>query len=599
MPTSPIAPGTPRATHPGRPPFVPASVDATTFPALEPLFRDLLDRPVATPADLEAWLLDRSDLAAAVGEGRAKLYVAMSCRTDDGAAQQAYASYIEHVAPLLEPLFFELNRRLVELERAHPLDQARYGVLLRAARMDAALFRPENVPLNTELTTLAQKYDQVAGAMTVTFDGEERTLPQMARVQEETDRARREQAWRLVAARRAQDTDAIDAIYDAMIDLRTRVARNAGHVTYTSFAFAQKHRFDYGVAECLRFHEGVQHAIVPLVRRLDEQRRRTLGVDTLRPWDLAVDVKGRPPLRPFTNGADLVAKSRAVFRRLDPRLADLFDTLGDGTERVASAADVGRVLLDLDSRPGKAPGGYQYMLERARRPFIFMNATGMQRDMETMVHEAGHAFHSMLCTNEPLVDYRESPIEFAEVASMSMELLSMAHWGPKGPGRAFYDDDVSYARAQRGQVLNTLSRLPWTATIDAFQHWVYAHPGHTRAERTAHWLSLDDRFGTRCDWSGLEAYRATIWQRQLHLFSVPFYYIEYGIAQLGALQLWLHAMEHGERSAIERYIKALSLGGSRPLPELFDAAGLTFDFGPETLARLAARVGEYLDRLPE
>ncbi|MDX2131136.1 MAG: M3 family oligoendopeptidase [Planctomycetota bacterium] len=579
--------------------FVPAEVDATTFPPLEPLFRDLLERPVTSPGALEAWLLDRGELIAAVGEGRSRLYIAMTCRTGESQTQEAFTRYLEDVAPRLSPLFFELDTRLVDLERAHRLDEARYAVLLRNARADVAIFRPENVPLVTEIDKLAQQYDQVCGAMTVEFDGQTRTPSQMARYLELPERATRERAWRSVAERRLNDRERVDAIYDELVALRTRVARNAGFDTYTPYAFAQLHRFDYGVAACERFHEAVEREIVPLVRRLEAQRARTLGVQTLRPWDLAVDVKGRPPLRPFDTGADLIARMRTVFRRLDPRLGELFERLGDGTESVRSDADVGRVRLDLDSRPGKAPGGYQSMLHRSRVPFIFMNAAGLQRDVMIMAHEAGHAFHSMLCEHEPLVEYRDAPIEFAEVASMAMELLSMRHWGPLGPGRAFYDDDESFRRAQRDQLQQTISRLPWIATIDAFQHWVYANPGHTRDARTAQWLALDARFGSSVSWEGLEPARDAAWQRQGHLFSYPFYYIEYAIAQLGALQLWLDAVEKDEADAIGRYTSALALGGSRPLPELFARAGLPFDFGPEIVSRLAEGVERHLERLPE
>ncbi|GJQ30753.1 MAG: oligoendopeptidase F [Phycisphaerae bacterium] len=580
--------------------FVPETLDATDFTHLEPLIRALLDRPLMAAGDVEAWLLDRSDLYAAISEGRARLYIAMTCNTEDEGAQQAYARYIEDVAPKLTPLFFELDRKLVEAANTTGLNMPRYAVLLRNAKADVDLFRPENVLLETQLAQLAQRYDQVAGAMTVEFDGREQTLPQMARYQEMTDRAVRERAWRASAARRLRDRDTIDAIYDEMVALRDRVAKNAGYADYVGYAFTSKHRFDYDVAACVRFHDGVADAIVPLVRALEDERRRSLGVERLCPWDLSVDVKGRPPLRPFEGGADLIRKGRVVMHRLDHRLAGLFEQLGDGTGRVQSAADVGRVMLDLDSRKGKAPGGYQYNLDRLRKPFIFMNAAGMHRDVETLVHEAGHAFHSMLCADEPLSEYRESPTEFAEVASMSMELLTMRHWGPSGDGReGFYPNEEDFRRACRDQLKHSVLLLPWIATIDAFQHWVYTHPGHTRAARTAQWLAIDDRFGSSVSWAGLEDVRASLWHRQMHLFDHPLYYIEYGIAQLGALQLWLHALEAGEASAVERYMRALRLGGSRPLPALFEAAGLTFDFGPETVRRLADRVRAELAKIPE
>ncbi|MFA6044883.1 MAG: M3 family oligoendopeptidase [Phycisphaerales bacterium] len=578
--------------------FVPAALDAAKFDQISPLIDTLLARPLNAASDLEKWLLDRSELAAAISEGRARLYIASTCNTSDTAAQAAYTAYLQEVAPKLSPLFFELDKKLVETVKKHPLP-ARYDVLVRSATADVELFRPENVPLETELAQLGQKYDQIAGAMTIEFDGKERTLPQMAMYQENTDRTVRERAWRAVAERRLQDHQAITGVYDEMIRLRNQVGINAGFPNYVGFAYKTYHRFDYDVAACERFHAGVEAAFVPLMRALDAERASALKVPALRPWDMNVDVKGRGPLKPFEGGADLVAKSRVVFRRLDARLAGLFEQLGDGRGRVRSAADAGANMLDLDSRMGKAPGGYQYMLERSRVPFIFMNAAGVHKDVQTMVHEAGHAFHSMLCVDEPLVEYRSSPIEFAEVASMSMEMLTMKHLGPGEAGTAFYDNPESLRRACRDQLKRAVTVLPWIAIIDAFQHWVYANPTHSHEQRAATWLALDERFGSKLDWSGLEKARALLWHRQMHLFGAPFYYIEYGIAQLGALQLWLHSLEHGEASAVEHYIKALSLGGSRPLPELFKAAGLVFDFGPETLKRLADRIHKELAKFPE
>jgi oligoendopeptidase F len=575
--------------------FVPADLDGTRWDQIEPLGRALLERPVGSVEDLERWLVDRSELDAACSEAQANLYIAMTCHTEDQEKQAAFTRYIETIPPRLKPLAFELDKRQAELfSRLRP-DASRYGVLERATRAEVELFRAENVPIQTELAKLSQRFDQVAGAMTVTFEGREQTLPQMARYQEATDRSVREAAWRAVAERRGADRDVIDEIFDRMIELRDRMARNAGFDDYVGYAFRSMHRFDYGPRECFEFHRACAEVVVPLMRRLESRRASLLGVDVLRPWDLSVDVKGRPPLRPFEGGRQLMRKSVATFRRLDERLAAMLSRLGDGSE--ARGAE-GGACLDLDSRRGKAPGGYQYMRDRSRRPFIFMNAAGLQRDVATMLHEAGHAFHSMLCEREPLVAYRHAPIEFAEVASMSMELLTMPHWGPAGD-ECFYTDEEQLGRARRQQIERSVTLLPWIATIDAFQHWLYTHPGHTRAQRTAYWLDLDRRFGSSCSWSGLERFREFAWQRQGHLFNHPFYYIEYGIAQLGALQLWLMSLEKGEEAAVEAYLRGLALGGSRPLPELFAAAGLRFDFGPTTVARIVERVERELEKLPE
>lgn len=572
--------------------FVPAEIDATRFEAVEPLYRALLERPISSAAELERWLIDRGELDAACSEARANLYIAMTCFTEDAARQQAFARYVEEVPPRLKPLDFALDRRYVELASRFALSPERYRVLDRDIRCEVELFREENVPLETELELLVQKFEQVAGAQTVHFEGREQTLPQMARYQEMTDRAVREAAWHAVAERRLRDAPAIDEIYDAMIALRDRIARNAGFDSFIPFAFKRKHRFDYTPRHCFEFHEAVERHVAPLMRGLNRERRSALGVGALRPWDLVVDPKGRPPLRPFEGGRELVAKATATFSRLDPRLGAMLGSLGDGSE--ARGAE-GGACLDLDTRKGKAPGGYQYMRDRSRRSFIFMNAAGLSRDVETMLHEAGHCFHSMLCVEEPLLAYRSAPIEFCEVASMSMELLTMPHWGDAG---GFYPTSEEHARAVRKHLEGVISILPWIATIDAFQHWVYANPGHKREERVACWLELDRRFGPECDWSGLEPALQRQWQRQSHLFSHAFYYIEYGIAQLGALQLWLVSKERGSVEAVEAYLRAMRLGGSRPLPELFDAAGLRFDFGPATVGRISERLAREIEALP-
>ncbi len=571
--------------------FVPGTIDATRWENIEPLMTALLSRPVGSGKVFEKWLVDRSELEAARAEAEAVLYINMTCHTEDEGAQRAYAAYIETVPPRIKPAAFELDKRQVELAKKFVLEpRQRYEVLNRDTAAEVEVFREANVPIQTELEKLSQGYQQVVGAMTVQFEGREQTFPQMAKYQEQTDRAVREKAWRAVVERRLKDRETIDGTFDQMIGLRHTMAKNAGFADFVGYAFKAKKRFDYTPADCRKFHEACERVVVPFQRRQDEKRKRQLKVDALRPWDLSVDPKNRAALRPFEGGVDLMRRSVAAITKLDPRLGKMLATMGDGSNKNGAAGGAG---LDLDSRKGKAPGGYQSMLDRSRRAFIFMNAAGLHRDVETMVHEAGHAFHSMLCVDEPLVRYRSAPLEFCEVASMSMELLTMPHYA------AYYGSEEDIARARRIQLERTYEILPWIATIDAFQLWLYANPTHTREERTAQWLALEDRFGRSVSWEGLDDARAAAWQKQMHLFGAPFYYIEYGIAQLGALQLWLKSLEEGERSAIDAYFAGLSLGGSRPLPELFRATGLKFDFGPETVKRLVERVEREMERLPE
>ncbi|MBX3364638.1 MAG: M3 family oligoendopeptidase [Phycisphaeraceae bacterium] len=576
--------------------FVPRDLDARDWGQVSPLLDDLQHRAIESLSDLEQWLIDRSELEAACSEAQADLYIAMTCHTEDQAVQAAYTRFVEEIPPRLKPRLFELDRRLAEMAPKVGLNGARYEVLLRDTKAGVELFRQENVPLETELELLAQRFGQVIGGLTVEFAGAERTLPEMARYLESPDRAERESAWRAVAACRLGVRDTLDELLDRMIAQRHQVAKNAGFADFVGYIFKSKLRFDYTPEDCRRFHDAVEKIVVPFNERVQARRERDMGLSSLRPWDVSVDPLGRPALRPFEGGRQLYERSALAFDRLEPRLGGMFRRLGEGM--APDSPHVRTRMLDLDTRKGKAPGGYQYMRDRSREPFIFMNAAGVHRDLETMVHEAGHAFHSMLSAHEPLLHYRNAPLEFCEVASMSMELLTMPHWGDAG---GFYPDGDDLARAQRQQVEGSVGTLAWIATIDAFQHWMYAHPEHTRAERGDHWLTLDRRFGSmgryRLDWSGLdEAYRSTYWQRQGHLFMAPFYYIEYGIAQIGALQLWIKSLDEGASSAIDAYMHALRLGGSRPLPELFKACGLRFDFGPETLGPIVDRVERELEK---
>lgn len=550
------------------PPFVPPDLDAGRHEAVQALVGALLERPVESPEQFERWLVDRSELDAACSEAEAVRYIAMTCSTDDAAANTEYERFVRETLPHFRHLGHALDLRQNGLALRFPLDPGRYLVLERDVANEAALFCEENVPLQTELAALGQEYEQILGGMTVDHDGRERTMAQMGVFLEQPERAVRERAWRAVAARRLRDKDRLEALFDHMLPLRAALARNAGLTSYVDYAFRSKRRFDYTPADCARFHRSIARVVMPLVRELDESRRLALGVDTVRPWDAAVDPHGAASLRPFTDGADLAAKTLRVFARLDSRLGAMTAELISGD------------MLDLDSRKGKAPGGYQYMRDRARKSFIFMNAAGLHRDVRTMVHEVGHAFHAQLTRDEPLVHYRHSVTEFAEVASMSMELLTMPHWD------IFYPDAQDLRRAKREQLEGVAFLLPWVATIDAFQLWIYTHPGHNGAERRAEWMRLHNLYGRVVDWSGLDDECAYSWHRQPHLFTAPMYYVEYGIAQLGALQLWLRSLDEGPAPAIEDYIRALSLGGSRPLPELFEAAGLRFDFDEPILERL-------------
>ncbi len=557
--------------------FVPAEIDATTWDNLQPYYTQLLDRELKCAGCLEQLILDRSELDASAEEAYSNLYIAMTCNTEDKAIKSAFLTFVEHVEPELKKARFELDKKIVSCEHVQHLDQERFGVLLRNWFADVDIFRDENVPLQTEDTKLGTEYAERCGAMMVVFDGEEKTIPQMGVYQQEQDRDRREASWRAVAERRLEDRDNIDGIFDNMVKIRHQVAVNAGFEDYMGYMFAEKHRFDYTPDDCKAFHDAIEQTCIPIVSTLEEERKSALGIDHLMPWDIAVDPHGHAPLKPFETADELIMNTSKLFHRMDRELGDLFDTMQDGG-----------YSLDLASRKGKAPGGYQACRDRQRIPFIFMNAAGLPRDLDTMVHEAGHAFHSMLCKEEDLIWYRNPPIEYAEVASMSMESMAYPFLDE------FYTEEES-TRAIRKHLEGVVTTLPWVATIDAFQHWIYTNPHHTRGERTAQWLSLSDRFGGNVCWDGLDMEREAIWHRQLHPFEVPFYYVEYGIAQLGALQMWMKYRDDPQ-AALKAYKNGLSLGGSQPLPALFNAAGLKFDFTANMVASLMETVQEELEK---
>jgi oligoendopeptidase F len=558
--------------------FVPDEADLADRSVVVGLYEQLLSREITSSEDLEEWLLDRSELAAAVDQHASILYVRMTCQTDDEARAEAYKTFVETIEPAIKPLANKLDHQYAKARDHFELDADRYAVHDRDIREDIALFREENVPLQTQLSLLSQEYQTVTGAMMVMFDGEERTLQQMRKLLHEPDRQLRERAWRATAERRLQERDKLDDIFDKMLPLRVQCASNAGCSDFTTYQFRNYHRFDYTQEDCRRYHDVVVRRVVPLWRKIQHHRRETMQLDALRPWDTLVDPEGRPPLKPFETPDELVARTQEAFGRTDPELGRQFSGL---------AADG---LLDLDSRKGKAPGGYQCTLSETRKPFIFMNAVGLDQDVRTLLHEGGHAFHALAAADEPIIAYRHAPMEFCEVASMGMELIAGEHLD------VFYADAEDLKRSRREHLEDTIMILPWVATIDAFQDWIYAHPDHTREGRTAVWLEIHERFGGVVDWTDLGAQRAAAWHAQLHIFEVPFYYIEYAIAQLGALQLWVRAQTDGT-AALADYRKALSLGGSRPLPELFEAAGIKFDFSEGTIAPLMDAVEVALEAL--
>jgi len=559
--------------------FLPEGFILTDWKSLEPWFEDLEQRPLETRAALEKWLLDMSELEAVVSEDACWRQIKMTCDTENKQLEEAFNYFCLEIQPKIQPYADRLNKRLVENAHTRELDAKEYFTYLRSVRKRIELFREANIPLMAESSVMGQQFGVISGKMTVEVGGQEFTLQQASKFLENPDRTVREEVYRKMQTRRLQDKAALNELYSKLVVIRDQIGRNAGFKNYRDYKFEELGRFDYTKEDCFRFHEAVKEYVLPLVKQINERKRKRLGLDTLRPWDTEAEPAGTEPLRPFKNGEDLLTKTIACFDELNPFFGDCLRTM----------QKMGR--FDLESRKGKAPGGYNCPLAETGAPFIFMNASGQMGDLTTMVHEGGHAIHSFLSHPLKLSSFKDYPMEIAEVASMSMELFSMDHW------ELFFNDKNDLARAKEHQLERVITIFPWIATIDKFQHWVYENPNHSLEERKEKWMEILEEFSSESvDWRGLAEFREFGWQKQLHLFEVPFYYIEYGIAQLGAIGLWMQYKNNKEK-ALSNYTQALSLGGTRTLPELYDAAGLKFNFSKEHIKQLMEFVSAELQKI--
>tara|TARA_Y100001935_G_scaffold252305_1_gene255900 strand:- start:1867 stop:3594 length:1728 start_codon:yes stop_codon:yes gene_type:complete len=555
--------------------YVNEDFDPGNWDEVERYTTELLNRKISCSKCIEGIIRDASELSEHISEKGALLYIDMTCDTENEKKKSLFLDFVENVRPKLSEFSDSLNRRIVGHEAVKDMSP-RYDLMIRSMRNDVEIFRRENIPLGVEQTKLVTEAQTINGAMSVEFKGREYTIPEMRIFLEANDRSVRESAWKAVADRRMQDEERLSEIFDELVQIRGEIASNAGFATYTDYMFRAMERFDYTKEDCLEFHDAIEAVCVPLMREINSRRKDSLRLGSLKPWDVnektgvGPDLEGRPPLKPFSDVNEMVGKLSKLFHRMSTDLGNKFDIL------------VEMDTLDLDTRKGKAPGGYQYYLQKSKVPFIFMNAAGLQGDLETMIHEAGHAFHSMYCGHLELIGERSYPIEFAEVASMSMELMTQNEWGE------FYGSEEAN-RARLGHLEGVIFLLPWIATIDSFQHWIYSNPNHSREERKDAWNSIRDRFGSVMDWEDYGNYRDTSWQQQGHLFGVPFYYVEYGIAQLGALQLWRTQRNDSEK-ALTDYSNAMTLGNTRTLPELFSAADIELGFGKAHLSSLIDEV---------
>ena len=561
--------------------FIDSNLVIESFANLKPYYDQLLDRQLKTNSAVWQWLLDWSELDSFVEEDFAWRYIKSTCNTEDTEAKAAFDKFATEIEPEIVLITNKLEKRFLSPEVQLHVDKAKLFTMVRAIKTSDELFREENVKIEAELQQAEQEFGAISAKMTVDIDGRTMTMQQASNYMKTANRDKRKEVYESMIARRLADKPAIDALIERLMKLRNTIAANTGFDCYTDFRFRQLGRFDYTVADCRDFHQSVADIVVPLVEEIHERRRKMMGLDVLRPYDLSVDLPIGVKLKPFESTDDLVRKATLCFRDVDPEMGMIMNTM----------ARMGR--LDLDSRVGKAPGGYNYPLYRSNTAFIFMNATGNLHDMVTLMHEGGHAVHAFLCANQPLVHLKDTPAEVAELASMSMELITMAQW------HHFFSDEKQLRIAKLAQLEDVISGLPWIAAIDKFQHYLYGNKGNTAEQRTQAWREIMAQFGSRVvDYSGYEDANNNKWQRQLHIFELPFYYIEYGFAQLGAISIWKRYTENPQQ-AIADFKNALRLGYSHSIPEIYKAAGIKFCFTPEYISELMDFVKSEMRKLEE
>ncbi|GAA4336962.1 M3 family oligoendopeptidase [Mucilaginibacter gynuensis] len=558
--------------------YIPADLEIK-WENLEPIYKELLARPITSVTELEQWLRDRSELEAALEEDFAWRYIRMTCDTLNPDLLESFQYFATEIEPKTAPYSNDLNIKLTESEWVDHLDNDKYFIYLRGVRKALELFREENIPLQTEIQVEQQKYQSITGSMSVHIGDKEFTLEQASALLKDTDRAKRQEAWEKITSRRLQDKEKLDELFDHLRSLRHKVALNAGFENFRDYMFQALGRFDYTPQDCYAFHAAIETEIVPILREQAEKRKEALALEALKPWDTDVNISGKPALKPFKDGEELIEKSIQCFSNINRYLGERLEIMKDNQ------------LFDVESRKGKAPGGYNYPLAETGAPFIFMNSANTFRDLTTMVHEGGHAVHTFLTADLELNDFKHCPSEVAELASMSMELISMDNWD------VYFDNEEDLKRAKRDQLVDVLKTLPWVAVVDQFQHWIYTNPDHTDEQRTEAWIQIYEPFGAGfVDWSEHPDAEANLWQKQLHIFEVPFYYIEYGMAQLGAIAVWKNYKENPEKG-MQQYLDALKLGYTKTIREIYETAGIKFDFSADYVKELAAFVKAEMEKL--
>ncbi|MBI1185430.1 M3 family oligoendopeptidase [bacterium] len=559
--------------------LLPANFELTSFESIEPFLKKLLDTEITSETELEQWIKENSEIDAFLNEDLAWRYINYTRFTNNKEFADAYSYFVKEIQPKLVKSEHELNKKVVESAYFDDLPDFPLINFKRKSRLSLSLFREENIALEVEQTNLGQEYAAIVGAMAVHYNNKELTMQQASTLLREPDRLLRKEIYEAINTRRLEDKNRLDEIFDQLVQLRHQQALNCGFENFRDYKHEALGRFDYAVKDVFEFHNAVAKVAVPIQNRLLEHRKEKMAIEQLYPYDVNVNIYDRQPLKPFETEAELVDKAIKCFTKIDPFFGLTLATMRD------------KGFLDLESRKGKAPGGYNYPLDEHGIPFIFMNASGSMRDVTTIVHEGGHAIHSLLTRNIDVNALKHCPSEVAELASMSMELISMDGWDE------FFDNPKDLLRAKIEQLESILDVLPWIATVDKFQHWIYTNPAHNSQQRDDEWEKIYNTFSSRLiSFDGYESYKRNLWQKQLHIFEVPFYYIEYGIAQLGAIAIWKNYKENPEK-ALENYKAALSLGYTKTIPEIYETAGVHFNFSEAYVAELLNFIWAELDLL--
>jgi len=557
--------------------YLPAELVLDRWESVQAYLEQLCALDTSTPEALENLLLKYSDLVKAMADELTWRYIRMTIDADDDSKVEAYNQYFGNVYAPAEAYQFKLKKLFFDSPARYKLDNRTYSLLNQIFENDIRLFREENIPLQIQESELANKYGNIVSQMSANFDGEDKTPAQLSVYLKDPDRGKREQAWRLRLGLFEGKQDELNQLYDELRKLRHQIALNAGYDNYRDYKHTEMRRFSYTPDDIYKFHEAVEKVVVPFTAKLNEKRRKALKLDALRPWDTSVDVDGRK-LKPFDTTEEFIHKSLKVLNKVNPEYARQLEMMNNTG------------LLDLENRKGKAPGGYNSSINNLASSFIFMNHVKMHNDVVTLLHESGHAMHSAATAGIRIAQYLETPSEVAELASMTMELLTMDYWDE------YYPDPADLKKAKKDQLEGTLAFLPWCMIVDALQHWVYLHPNHTDEERSLVYLELSQRFTKGVDWSGLEHFRKIGWMQQLHIYEVPFYYIEYGMAQLGALSIYLNYRKDRQK-ALRQYQDFLNLGYSRPVKEIYETAGIRLDFSENRITELVEFVKAELEAL--